>query len=93
MQPNNQYEAWSPMKKCPFTDATVTKIATAHNVSTAQVCLRWILDKGCVMAVGTGSDATKAAAYAKEDLDLYGFTLSDDEVASLDKLGEPRVRQ
>jgi diketogulonate reductase-like aldo/keto reductase len=76
------------MKNCPFTDATVGKIATAHSVSTAQVCLRWILDKGCVMAVGTGSDAAKAAKYAKEDLDIFGFALTADEIASLDKLGQ-----
>jgi hypothetical protein len=31
---------------------------------------------------------TKAASYAKEDLDVFGFSLSADEIASLDKLGQ-----
>ena len=30
---NITYEAWSPMKHCPFTDPTITKIATAHKVT------------------------------------------------------------
>eukprot|EP01051_Picozoa_sp_SAG22_P000150 SAG22_NODE_3_length_48349_cov_158.681180_11_plen_137_part_00 len=42
---NISYEAWSPMKHCPFTDPTILKVAKAHSVSAAQVCLRWILDR------------------------------------------------
>lgn len=36
------------MRGCPFTDPKVEAIATAHGVSTAQVCLRWVLQRGAV---------------------------------------------
>ena len=39
------------------------------------------------MATGTGKDPVKTANYAKEDLDIYSFSLSASEVAQLDKLG------
>ena len=74
------------MKGCPFTNPAVTKIATAHQKSAAQICLRWVLERGCILATGTGSDATKAAAYAKENLDIYDFSLSADEVKTLNNL-------
>ena len=60
------HEAYFAMKGCPFTDARVGSIATAHNVSVSQVCLRYVLERGCAMAVGTGADASKVAPYARE---------------------------
>ena len=80
------YEGYDVMKGCPFTDSTVTTIATAHNVSAAQVCLRWMLEKEVIMATGTGADPQTAAQYAKEDLDIYDFKLSAEEIAQLDNL-------
>lgn len=53
-QHNITYEAWGAMKGCPFTDPTILSIAKAHSVSPAQVCLRWGLDRGCVLAVRCG---------------------------------------
>ena len=37
---------------------TLEKIATVHKTGVAQVCLRWVLQRGAVMAIGTGSNAT-----------------------------------
>jgi len=83
---NITYEAWSPMKNCPFTNPTITAAAAAHKVSASQICLRWVLDRGCTIAVGTGSDASKAAAYSKENLDLFGFALTKAELAAIDNI-------
>ena len=47
-----QYESYQAMKGCPFSDPQLMQIATAHNVSAAQVCLRWVLERGCVSATG-----------------------------------------
>merc|ERR1712039_31614 len=80
------YEAYWVMHNCPFTDTRITTIASAHNVSAAQVCQRYVLDKGIAMAVGTGSDPTKAESYAKENLDVYGFHLSADEFKIVDAI-------
>ena len=55
----------------------VSGIASAHNVTGAQVCLRWVLQKGAIIAAGTGSNSSTAKAYAEEDLDLFGFELTD----------------
>lgn len=74
------------MKGCDFKSPVIKRIATSHSVSIAQVCLRWVLQRGCVMAVGTGSNATTAGEYAKEDLDLYGFELTGADMKTLDDL-------
>lgn len=41
---------------------------------------------------GTGSDAAKAADYAKENLDIYSFSLSASEVQQLNALKAPRAK-
>jgi hypothetical protein len=38
------------------------------------------------MAVGTGEDASSVGAYAKENLDIYGFELSETEMNTLNKI-------
>ena len=84
-----QYEAYFAMKGCPFSGDgadVVSAIGKKHGKSTSQVCLRWILDRGAVMAVGTGANATTAASYAQENLDIFDFSLSADEVKQLDQL-------
>jgi diketogulonate reductase-like aldo/keto reductase len=85
-QHNITYEAYGAMKGCPFTSPVLLNIAHAHNASTAQVCLRWVLDRGCVIAVGTGSNSTTVPAYTKEDLDILKFTLTPTEVEAINKL-------
>jgi diketogulonate reductase-like aldo/keto reductase len=84
---NITYEAWSPMKKCPFTDPKLMDIAKSHNKTTAQVCLRWILDRGCTIAVGTGSDPAKVAEYTEENLNLFDFSLTAEEVKTINAMG------
>ena len=74
------------MRNCPFTDSTMVGIASAHNVSVAQVCLRWILERGCTLAVGTGTDPAKVAAHTQENLDLFGFQLTTAEVSEIDQI-------
>ena len=54
-------------------------IATTHNVSTAQVALRWITQRGAALA--TSSDS---ATYDLQDLDvLTKFSLSLSEMVQL----------
>jgi 2,5-diketo-D-gluconate reductase A len=85
------YEAYFVMHNCPFTDSRITSIAAAHNVSASQVCQRYVLDKGVAMAIGTGSDPTKSAKEAPENLDVYGFHLTDDEFKSVDAIQKGAV--
>ena len=61
-------------------------MADAHKVGVSQVCLRWVLQRGAIIATGTGNDTAKAAEYAKDDLALFDFELSDAEMDTLNKL-------
>jgi diketogulonate reductase-like aldo/keto reductase len=80
---NITYEAWNVVKGCDTSHPTVVAAAAAHNASTFQVCLRYIIDRGCVMAVGTGKDASTVASFAQENLAIFNFKLTDDEVTAL----------
>ena len=83
---NITYEAYQVMKGCPFDDATVQRVAGDHNVSVGQVCERYILQRGCAMAVGTGANSSTAGPYAAEDLDVFGFSLTDAEMKVLNSI-------
>ena len=116
------------MRTCPFKNPKALAIAKNHNASVAQVCLRWIMQKGCIMAVGTGSNPAEVTAYAvrsytslctlarrialncsnncrfcrlflvrvrlcasmcvsqKENLGIFNITLTDEDMAVLDKM-------
>ena len=79
-----QYEAYSPLggysKVDVLSNPSVLKVAAAHNVSTAQVALRWLTQQG-IKAV-TASDNPE---HQKGDLAL-DFNLTDAEIADLAKL-------
>ena len=62
-------------------------VAKSHGVGVSQVCLRWVLQKGAIMAVGIGANVTKMPTYAAEDLALYGFKLTESDMALLDSIG------
>jgi diketogulonate reductase-like aldo/keto reductase len=57
-----------------------------HPCQASQVCLRWVLQHGAVMAVGTGSSAATVGPYAAADLDNFGFELSRAEMGRLNAL-------
>lgn len=78
--------AWSPLAhgsggRSIFTDETVTGIAAAHNVTAAQVALRWIIQRGHTLAVLSSNKEHQA-----NDADLFGFELADDEMTQLTEL-------
>merc|ERR1719350_1665098 len=62
-----------------------TKIADAHNVSTAQIALKWIVQNG-------HPAVTKSAnpEHLKEDLSLWGFNITDSEMNELNAHSKPR---
>merc|ERR1712039_187464 len=82
------YEAFGAMKGCPFKDKRINSIAASHNVSAAQVCLRYIVEKGAAMAVGTGSDPAKAGKYAGQNLDLFSWKFTEAEFKIVDAIGD-----
>lgn len=82
-------ESWSPLGKAsaPFEEPAVTDAARAHDVTPAQVVLRWQVQLG---AVPLPKSATPARQ--RQNLDLAGFALTDDEVAAISALGRPDGR-
>lgn len=58
-------------------------LPAAHSVSSAQVILRWDLQRGIVVIPGSSNPE-----HIRENLDLFDFELSDEEmkqIASLDR--------
>ncbi|MCD8154536.1 MAG: aldo/keto reductase [Clostridiales bacterium] len=62
-------------------DETISAIAKTHGVSSAQVILRWNLQKGVVVIPGS-SDPD----HIRENLDLFGFELTDEEMEQINAL-------
>lgn len=87
-------QAWSPLggvyvyrpsdpevPKSALRDPVITGIAEMHGQSPAQVVLRWHLDSGR-SAIPKSVRPERIA----ENLDVFGFALTPDEVAAIDAL-------
>ena len=64
-------------------DDVISAIAKAHDVSPAQVILRWNLQRGIVVIPGSSNPD-----HIRENLDLFGFELTQEEmdkIAALDR--------
>ena len=62
-------------------DSVISEIAKAHGVTSAQVILRWNLQKGVVVIPGSSN-----SEHIKENLDIFGFSLTDDEMSRINAL-------
>lgn len=59
----------------------ISAIAETHGVTSAQVILRWNLQKGVVVIPGSSNPN-----HIRENLDLFGFELSDEEMNRINAL-------
>lgn len=79
-------EAWAPFaegKHDIFTNATITEIAAKYGKSAGQVILRWLLQRGITVIPKTVHQRRMV-----ENIDVFDFTLSNDDmnaIASLDR--------
>lgn len=62
-------------------DETISSIAEAHCVTSAQVILRWNLQRGVVVIPGSSNPD-----HIRENLDLFGFELTDEEMSQIASL-------
>lgn len=62
-------------------DDVIVEIAKNHNVSSAQVILRWNLQKGVVVIPGSSNPS-----HIKENTEIYHFELTDDEMNRINAL-------
>ena len=79
-------QCWYPLGGRGYTaellaDETITAIADTHGVSSAQVILRWDLQRGIVVIPGSSNPE-----HIKENLDLFSFELSDEEMDRINAL-------
>lgn len=83
---NITYQAYRILGGCPTHDRSLLSISERHNKTTAQICLRWVLQRGAILTAGTGSDPSKSSEYAKENLGLFDWQLSKTEMQVLDSI-------
>lgn len=82
-------EAWSPMgkRRAPLEEVAVTDAAEKYAVSPGQVILRWHVELGSLpIPKSTNPDRQR------QNLDVFGFELTGDEVAAISALTEPDGR-
>lgn len=83
-----QHEAWAPFAEGQndiFRHPVLTAIAAAHGVTVARVVLRWLNQRGVVVIPKTVRPERMA-----ENLDLFSFTLTDDEMRAMARLDTGR---
>jgi 2,5-diketo-D-gluconate reductase A len=74
-------EGYSPLKDTRLGDPVLTQIAAAHEVTPAQVVLRWHLEHG-ITVIPKSAHADRIAA----NIDLLGFSLTPEQIAAIDGL-------
>ena len=82
-------ESWSPLGKrqAPFSEPPVAEAAERHGVSPGQVILRWQLQQGNLPIPKSATPSRQ-----RENLDVFGFELTDDEMAAITGLARPDGR-
>ncbi len=82
-------EAWSPMGKrqAPLDEPAVTQAADRAGVSPGQVILRWHVQLGSLPIPKSSSPERQ-----RQNLDIFGFELSDAEIEGISALAEPAGR-
>lgn len=79
-------EAWYPLggrghTAALFNDPVIAGIAKAHGKSSAQVILRWDLQKGVVVIPGSSNPD-----HQKENISIFDFELTDEEMNKINAL-------
>ncbi len=79
-------ESWFPLggrgnTQTLFNDETISRIASSHGVSSAQLIIRWHLQAGNICIPGSSNEQ-----HIVEDYDVWDFELTDDEMAQMTAL-------
>lgn len=81
-------ESWSPLarRKELTGEPIVLRIAEAHGVTATQVVLRWHIQLGAVPIPKSADEGRQ-----RENFDVFGFELTQDELASISSLESGRL--
>ena len=80
--------SWAPLAEGRnnfFHDPTLAAIAASHGKSVAQVALRWLVQRGVIII-----PKSVHVERMRENLDIFGFTLTADEMQQIAKLDTGR---
>jgi diketogulonate reductase-like aldo/keto reductase len=69
-------------------DPVIAAVAAAHGKTAAQVALRWLVQQPDVAVVPRALNFREI----EEDIDLFDFTLSDDEMERIGTLRDNNIR-
>jgi diketogulonate reductase-like aldo/keto reductase len=78
-------EGYSPFKGSDLRHPVLREVAAAHGVTPAQVVLRWHVQHEIVVIPKSVTRERIA-----ENLNIFGFALSDEEMSRIDALGRHR---
>jgi len=78
-------EGYSPLKGTDLSAPALVEIAQAHEVTPAQVVLRWHVDHRVIVI-----PKSTTPQRIQSNFDIFGFTLSEDEIARIDALSARR---
>ena len=81
---NIQPEAWGPLsegQKNIFCNRALDKIASKYQKSVAQIILRWNIQRNVVVIPRTINEE-----HLKENIDIWDFSLNDDDMKAISKL-------
>ena len=83
-------ESWYPLggrghTQELFSDKVIAGIAKNHGKSPAQVIIRWHLQAGYIVIPGS-----KNPEHIRENIDVFGFELTDDEMMAIQNLNQNR---
>ncbi|ACQ70731.1 aldo/keto reductase [Exiguobacterium sp. AT1b] len=82
-------EAWSPLSRARTVihDEKITELAKQKGKSVSQVILRWHVQLGVIPLARSSSEL-----HQKENLDVFNFELTDEEMETLNALTKPDGR-
>jgi diketogulonate reductase-like aldo/keto reductase len=82
-------EAWSPMgkRRAPLDEPSVTRAGERLGVTPGQVILRWHVQLGSLPIPKSVSPERQ-----RQNLDVFGFELTEDEVDAISALADPDGR-
>ncbi|MFB6364890.1 aldo/keto reductase [Paenibacillus elgii] len=80
-----QLEAWSPLMQGNLDLPLLSELADKYGKTPAQIILRWDLQHGVVTIPKSIRESR-----IRENIDVFDFTLSDEDIARLDGLNQDR---
>ncbi|KEQ26667.1 aldo/keto reductase [Paenibacillus tyrfis] len=80
-----QLEAWSPLMQGNLDLPLLSELANKYGKTPAQIILRWDLQHGVVTIPKSIRESR-----IRENIDVFDFTLSDEDMARLDSLNQDR---